>query len=516
MNIHLTQQTLTLFLVSVVSIIFLGAISLTVYFHNRRSRVNQLFSLYLFLIIGWLAPAAIYISFSISVAEMILVQMMPGSLLGTMFYFFSRAIYRSDYSVKPAEYLLFIPPAVIIGYNILILMDPVMLEQYRATVAVNDFALTRKPDALYALYSANLIVTFLAGLTIIGLSCVREKDPPTRKRNIWIFLVLVLTVPALLVTVNIMTLLGSATRGESVSLILTVSIVLIGYSIVRQRAWTIEYLLDVIRDREGKLGQANQELTAANGRLLAAQEIAQRDLKMAVNVQRTFFPSEAPASDEWELSYFLHPMAGVSGDFYDFYVLDGRLTGVGIFDVSGHGIASGLVTMIAKSIIFRNFKKNMGADLGGVFDRSNDELYHEIGMSGFYLTGILLRLSGGRVEYANANHPQLLLKRGASADRIVNNSGFFIGMFPDHREYETVSLDCAPGDFLVLYSDGVIEAAGENGAILGEERLRSLLAGAPAGSASAVLDRLVAGLTDFTGGLELLKDDATIIILKKL
>ncbi|HPL15551.1 MAG TPA: hypothetical protein PL180_02555 [Spirochaetota bacterium] len=395
MNIHLTQQNLTIFLVSAVSIILVGAISLTVYFHNRRSRVNQLFSLYLFLLIGWLAPAAVYISFGISVAELILFQMMPGSLLGTMFYFFSRAIYRSDYSIRPVEYLLFMPPAIIIGHNIFILMDPALLERYRATVAVTNFALTRKPDALYALYSANLIATFLAGLVIIGLSCVKEKDPPARKRNIWIFSVLVLTVPALLVTVNIMTLLGSSTKGESVSLILTASIILIGFSIVRQRAWTIEYLLDVIRDREAKLAQANLELTAANGKLLAAQEVAQRDLNMAVNVQRTFLPSEAPVSDEWELSYFLHPMAGVSGDFYDFYVLDGRLAGVGIFDVSGHGIASALVTMIAKSIIFRNFKKRTGPGLGGVFDRSNHELYHEIGMSGFYLTGILLRLSGG-------------------------------------------------------------------------------------------------------------------------
>ncbi|HOT45794.1 MAG TPA: PP2C family protein-serine/threonine phosphatase [Spirochaetota bacterium] len=516
MNIHLTQQNLTIFLVSAVSIILVGAISLTVYFHNRRSRVNQLFSLYLFLLIGWLAPAAVYISFGISVAELILFQMMPGSLLGTMFYFFSRAIYRSDYSIRPVEYLLFMPPAIIIGHNIFILMDPALLERYRATVAVTNFALTRKPDALYALYSANLIATFLAGLVIIGLSCVKEKDPPARKRNIWIFSVLVLTVPALLVTVNIMTLLGSSTKGESVSLILTASIILIGFSIVRQRAWTIEYLLDVIRDREAKLAQANLELTAANGKLLAAQEVAQRDLNMAVNVQRTFLPSEAPVSDEWELSYFLHPMAGVSSDFYDFYVLDGRLAGVGIFDVSGHGIASALVTMIAKSIIFRNFKKRTGPGLGGVFDRSNHELYHEIGMSGFYLTGILLRLSGGRVEYANANHPQLLLKRGASADRIVNNSGFFIGMFPDHREYETVSFDCSPGDCIVLYSDGVIEAADESGAILGDERLRSILAGAPAGSASAVLDHLVAGLADFTGGLNLLRDDATVIVLKKL
>ncbi len=105
------------FLVSTLCVILLLSMALAVYFYNRRGRVNQFFSQYLAVIIGWVIPASMYITFSISVAELILVQMMPGAFIGTMFYFFSRAVYRSDYSIQPVEYLLFIPPAIIMGYK---------------------------------------------------------------------------------------------------------------------------------------------------------------------------------------------------------------------------------------------------------------------------------------------------------------------------------------------------------------------------------------------------------------
>jgi sigma-B regulation protein RsbU (phosphoserine phosphatase) len=52
-------------------------------------------------------------------------------------------------------------------------------------------------------------------------------------------------------------------------------------------------------------------------------------------------------------------MSGISGDLYDFYLDDDTLSGISLFDVSGHGIASGLITMLAKSILFRTYNSNM-------------------------------------------------------------------------------------------------------------------------------------------------------------
>ena len=70
-------------------------------------------------------------------------------------------------------------------------------------------------------------------------------------------------------------------------------------------------------------------------------------------------PKTAPKNDAWDIAFEFIPMSGVSGDLYDFYVSEGEITGLTLCDVSGHGIASGLVTMIARSVFFRNFSKWM-------------------------------------------------------------------------------------------------------------------------------------------------------------
>ena len=95
-------------------------------------------------------------------------------------------------------------------------------------------------------------------------------------------------------------------------------------------------------------------------------------------------------------------MAGVSGDLYDFYLEDNVLTGVSILDVSGHGIASGLITMLARTIFYRNFAAGKEEDLSEILEKSNRHLIKEIGNVDYYLTGILLRFKQDSVEYVNA------------------------------------------------------------------------------------------------------------------
>lgn len=105
-------------------------------------------------------------------------------------------------------------------------------------------------------------------------------------------------------------------------------------------------------------------------------------------------------------------MTGISGDFYDFYSHDDELTGVGLFDVSGHGIASGLVTMIAKSVIFRKFSEGRDLPLHQVLAETNRELQSEIGDVDNYITGVILRFMENTIEYANAAHSDIMVRRG--------------------------------------------------------------------------------------------------------
>ena len=126
---------------------------------------------------------------------------------------------------------------------------------------------------------------------------------------------------------------------------------------VEDRTIELRHAKEEIEAAMEETSAINENLIATNAELENARSIADRDMKMAINVQRSLFPNK-PINTEWDIAIMFKPMSGVSGDFYDFYeARGGGLNGVGLFDVSGHGIASGLITMLAKTIIGRQFNR---------------------------------------------------------------------------------------------------------------------------------------------------------------
>lgn len=150
---------------------------------------------------------------------------------------------------------------------------------------------------------------------------------------------------------------------------------------------------------------------------------------------------------------------------------------------------------------------------------ANRELYRDIGTSGYYCTGILLRFTGYRVEYANANHPPLLRKRATGAGPALpddeSSRGFYIGMVPEHSAYGSSSFSCESGDCLVLYTDGVTEARDRAGNLFGEERLTRVIAAGPGHDAAALLRHITESLSAFTMTPGVADDDITIIVVRR-
>jgi sigma-B regulation protein RsbU (phosphoserine phosphatase) len=243
-------------------------------------------------------------------------------------------------------------------------------------------------------------------------------------------------------------------------------------------------------------------------------------MKMAANVQASMLPKQAPKTDTLDVAFAFKPMSAVSGDFYDFYEIDGNFVGVGIFDVSGHGVASALITMIARSIFFRNIKDGTGEPLNKVLEKSNKELINEIGNLDNYLTGILLRFKGDSVEYVNAGHSDLICKRGATGEvGIVNKEedsikGFFMGMVGVDHPYDSLSFTIGKNDTLLLYTDCLYEGRNTEDEEYGLIHLQKSLKQAPDGSAQEVLDYILKEFYMFTG-LQELADDLTVIVIKK-
>jgi len=119
-----------------------------------------------------------------------------------------------------------------------------------------------------------------------------------------------------------------------------------------------------------------------------------------------------------------------------------------------------------------------------------------------------------RLVYANAGHNPPLIRRQNGAVEILRTSGLLLGVMPEAK-YEETSADFAPGDMLVLYTDGVVEAQDTKGAFYGDERLAELVAQADGLDARTIRDRIVDSVNDFAED-EGPGDDLTVVVVRRI
>lgn len=289
---------------------------------------------------------------------------------------------------------------------------------------------------------------------------------------------------------------------------------------IRELEETAAGMLFVIRDIT-VLKQQEVELKVANMELSMRQKISEQEMALAANIQFQLFPQKPPACPGWDIAFFIRPMMGVSGDFYDFYESDGNVSGVSVFDVSGHGISSGLITLLARSIISRHFNQMSQGGLAKTVEDINSDLISEIGSVDSYLTGIILRLNGNTIEYINASHPDLLIKRGKTGNVLPvkphdrDLKGMLLGKEGLAGNFDVLNFSVASGDSLLAYTDGLTECSNSNKEGYGEERLKKAFKNSPDGTARDILDFITGDFNRFIGAAPH-KDDVTLIVMKKI
>lgn len=290
---------------------------------------------------------------------------------------------------------------------------------------------------------------------------------------------------------------------------------------VQQRTKKLEEANEEIQAAYEELEAINDNLTETNRELEDAKMIMDRDMDMAINVQSSLFPKYAPDNDNWEVGFYFKPMAGVSGDGYDFYIDNGVLKGISLFDVSGHGIASALVTMMAKTILFRSFADNEEFSLNDVLEKSNEELIEELKDVDNYLTGIMLRMyDSGKVEYVNAGHPDMILKKGTGEIVVpgedTDYKGFYLGVEAMRAPYNSIDILLEAGDSLLLYSDCITETSNSEKVEFGFERLKKVFAEIDSSMKCADQVGCISKELFKYAGTENLDDDLSIILIKKI
>jgi serine phosphatase RsbU (regulator of sigma subunit) len=260
------------------------------------------------------------------------------------------------------------------------------------------------------------------------------------------------------------------------------------------------------------------ENVALHAQLLREARLRQ-ELLLAREIQQAFLPAdfEPLGKDKVELFARVHPAREVSGDLYDFFRLpDGKLAFF-LGDVSGKGMPAALFM-----IMVRTLSRNLAPSAAGPADllrRLNAALVADNPTALFVTlvhgvydpqTGALLLASGG--------HPApLLRRRDGQVEELPVKPAMMLGCAPLNLVVEDVQLTLAPGETLVLYTDGFTEAFAPDGeTMFGLDRLREVLGGA---NAQLLLERCAeeasAAVLRFTRQAEL-QDDQTLLLLRRL
>lgn len=243
-----------------------------------------------------------------------------------------------------------------------------------------------------------------------------------------------------------------------------------------------------------------------------------KEINNAGLIQKTFYPHIQTQLSDWNISYKTKPMAGVSGDLYDFYTIGDRLDGCGIFDISGHGISAGILTMLTKNIIQQEFYADTKCNLWETVNKINERFVAEKGDVSNYFTGVLVKITDTQIELVNAAHPApILYKKSTNTFKVIKNHPNAIGpigMAGLPSVYVSQFLAMESGDELFLYSDGILETQNRAGEQFDEERLLETIQKHISEDLNTQNELLFKDIHNFKRGAAS-TDDITMIILQK-
>lgn len=240
------------------------------------------------------------------------------------------------------------------------------------------------------------------------------------------------------------------------------------------------------------------------------RERIEQELRVAGIIQQTLLPKEVPTLGGWQLAAHWQPARTVGGDFYDFIPLpDGRLM-ITIGDVTDKGVPAALLMASTRSILRAAAERLISP--GEVLRRTNDVLCPDMPPK-MFVTCLcaVLDPSTGHLQYANAGHnpPQ---QRTAEGVIELRARGMPLGLMPA-MSYEEKETTLVPGDTVLMYSDGLVEAHNEARVMFGMKRLQALLSEHPGGE--GLIGYLHDALGEFTGAGWEQEDDVTFVVLQR-
>lgn len=248
-----------------------------------------------------------------------------------------------------------------------------------------------------------------------------------------------------------------------------------------------------------------------------AEKVRARELEHAAQIQQSILPHAFPAfpdRKDFELHAAMVPAKEVGGDFFDFFLLDPQHLGFVIGDVSGKGVPAALFMAVSRTLLRATAQHRASPGECLAYMNTNLAAQSDSGMYTTVLYGILDTASGELKFGIGGHNRPYILARDGKVRSLGGDSGPIVGIM-DGFEYDTYTDQLAPGEALVLYTDGVTEARDKDDGFFGEKRLEQHLARHGGQSVEQLVATLHAAVQEYSAG-RAQADDITVLALRFL
>ncbi|UTY45967.1 SpoIIE family protein phosphatase [Sinorhizobium fredii] len=284
-----------------------------------------------------------------------------------------------------------------------------------------------------------------------------------------------------------------------------------------QISYHTENLEQLVEDRTKEIEDANLQISELNEQLRSENLRLGAELAVARRIQMMVLPKareleEIPAV---EIAAYMRPADEVGGDYYD-VLRDGERLKIGIGDVTGHGLESGVLMLMVQSVA-RALQEAGDMDPAQFLNRVNRALYKNIVRTNAnkHLSLAFLDYDGSRLMLSGQHEELIVVRSGGCVERIDTlDLGLPIGLEPDISPFvATQEIAFAQGDMIILHTDGVTEAEGLDGELFGIERLCESARRRHGQSAEEVKAGIIEDLMAHIG-TQKIHDDITVVVMR--
>jgi len=276
----------------------------------------------------------------------------------------------------------------------------------------------------------------------------------------------------------------------------------------------------LVAERTAQLESANAEITGLNRRLRNENTRMRAELDVAKELQAMVLPraSELSSVAELDVAVYMSPADEVGGDYYDFLPSDSGLVKIGIGDVSGHGLQSGVVMLMVQTAV-RTLWLSGERDRQAFLALINRLLFENVQRLETHrsMSLSLLDYQGAGQLIVTGQHEDMLLFRVNGEVEQIDTMplGMPLALDSDIADFlDSAELQLQVGDVLLLHTDGITEAENQQKQFYGIERLSETAQAHRGQSAQQIVDAVIADMRRFIGEQEVF-DDITLLVIKR-